>query len=188
VAVDRGFGGGAVAEPDGHRRQARACHQARHDKAQTAPAGQHQRGQGHAQRGCGLGEFAVGFGWVEAERLGAVQIREGKQGRALGIDQRAQAGRQGHDLRGGDHEKEKWKRKRDAGSEIVSATLGQPRGCQRKQRGHAQGGEHVIGRCTAPRVSGAPTTSTPSRAAVVKVRAALEPEPRRLRLSWRCGR
>ena len=45
-------------------------------------------------------------------------------------------------MRGRDHEKEKWKRKRDAGREIVSAILGQPRGCESKQRGHAQNGEH----------------------------------------------
>ncbi len=142
VAVDRGFGSGAVAEPDCHRCQTRACDQARDDGPQAAPAGQHQRGQGHAERGCGFGEFAVGFRWVEAERLGAVEIREGKQGRALGIEQSAQAGWQRNDLHGRNHEKEKWKRECDGSCEIVSATLGQQRGCQRKQRGHAQDGEH----------------------------------------------
>ncbi len=124
VAIDHGFVGRAMTEPHGHRCQARARDQTRCDEAQATPAGQHQCGQGHAQCSRGLGELAVGFGWVEAERLGAVKIRKGKQRGAFGIEQSAQPGRQGHDLRGGDQEKEEGKREGESGAEGALAALG----------------------------------------------------------------
>ena len=109
MAEDQRFGRGAMTKSGGQGQEAGAGDQARCDKAQAASAGQHQGGQGHAQRGRGLGEFAVGFGWVEAERLRAFQAGEGEQGRALGIDEGAQSGRQGDDLGRGDHEKKSGK-------------------------------------------------------------------------------
>jgi len=86
VAIDHGFGSGAMAKSGGQGQDAGAGDHAWRNETQAATAGQHQRGQGHAEGGGGFGELAIGFGWIEAEWLSALQAGKGKQRRTLGIE------------------------------------------------------------------------------------------------------
>ena len=85
VAINQGFVDRTMTEPDGHRRQARAWRPAPPEQSGGDVRWPEPVRPGHAQCGRGLGELAVGFRRVETERLGAVEIGEGKQRGALGI-------------------------------------------------------------------------------------------------------
>ena len=105
-AVDLVLGDGAMAEPDDQSGEAGHRHQAGRDEAHAAARGEHQRGEADGQCGGGVGHAQIGGGRVEAQGPRAGEVGKGEELGALGVEERAQRRRDGHDLRDGDDQEE----------------------------------------------------------------------------------